>query len=118
MLGNAIMFAPILLEGTGTMPAYFTAGTQDDLFNHISVDTRAAAQNMTVLMSVLYMLPLFAKQHLLATLHSKSPGALACSSAVAKRAYKFLQPHLLRPWHMLTPGAHAAVSHAQSFRAG
>ena len=84
MLGDALMIAPILLEGTDTVPAYFPAGTWYNLYNHISIDTSAAAQNLSVSVSVLHMLPLFAKQHFLAALRSRSPGApfmLVCCAA-------------------------------------
>ncbi|CAL5222310.1 g4654 [Coccomyxa viridis] len=48
MLGDAIMVAPILLEGTNTTQAYFPAGRWYDLYNHSSIDTSNAAQHLPV----------------------------------------------------------------------
>lgn len=48
MLGDGIMVAPILVEGTTTVPAYFPAGVWYDLYNHSSIDTSAAAQHYPV----------------------------------------------------------------------
>ncbi len=53
MLGDAIMVAPILLEGTDTVPAYFPAGKWYDLYNHSSIDTSAAAQHLPVMVNLL-----------------------------------------------------------------
>ena len=52
MLGDAITVAPILLEGTNTVPAYFPAGKWYDLYNHSSIDTSAAAQHLTVMVTL------------------------------------------------------------------
>ena len=51
MLGDAIMVAPILLEGTDTVPAYFPAGKWYDLYNYSSIDTSAAPVTMPVTVS-------------------------------------------------------------------
>lgn len=51
MLGDAIMIAPILQQGTDTSPAYFTAGMWYDLYNHSSVDTSSAGQHLPVTVS-------------------------------------------------------------------
>ena len=51
MLGDAIMIAPILLESTNTVPAYFPAGTWYDLYNHTSIDTSTTAQHLPVTVS-------------------------------------------------------------------
>ena len=48
MLGDGIMVAPILVEGTTTVPAYFPAGVWYDLYNHSSINTSAAAQHFPV----------------------------------------------------------------------
>lgn len=52
MLGDAIMVAPILLEGTDTVPAYFPAGKWYDLYNYSGIDTSAAAQHLTVTVTI------------------------------------------------------------------
>ena len=54
MLGDAIMVAPILLEGTITVPAYFPAGKWFDLYNHSSIDTSDAAQHLPVVVGIPY----------------------------------------------------------------
>jgi len=51
MLGDAIMIAPILQQGTDTSPAYFPAGMWYDLYNHSSVDTSSAGQHLPVTVS-------------------------------------------------------------------
>ena len=53
MLGDAIMVAPILLEGTNTTQAYFPAGRWYDLYNHSSIDTSNAAQHLPVVVGLL-----------------------------------------------------------------
>ena len=53
MLEDAIMVAPILLEGTDTVPAYFPAGKWYDLYNYSSIDTSAAAQHLPVMVNLL-----------------------------------------------------------------
>lgn len=55
MLGDGIMVAPILVEGTTTVPAYFPAGVWYNLYNHSSIDTSAAAQHYPVTVSFLPM---------------------------------------------------------------
>ena len=52
MLGDAIMVAPILLQGTNTVPAYFPAGKWYDLYNHSSIDASAAPLHMSVMVSL------------------------------------------------------------------
>ena len=55
MLGDALMVAPILLEGTNTVPAYFPAGKWYDLYNHSSVDTSVAPLKIPVTVSAPFL---------------------------------------------------------------
>lgn len=55
MLGDAIMVAPILLEATNTVPAYFPSGKWYDLYNHTSIETSNAPQHLPVTVSALHL---------------------------------------------------------------
>ena len=64
------MVAPILLEGTNTVPAYFPAGKWYDLYNHSSIDTSDAAQHLPVMVGPLL--------HDAVLLHSKCQKPVSC----------------------------------------
>ena len=56
MLGDAIMAAPILQQGTDTVLAYFPAGMWYNLYDHTSIDTSAAARHVPVTVKRLTLL--------------------------------------------------------------
>ena len=56
MLGDAIMIAPILQQGTDTVPAYFPAGMWYDLYNHSSIDITDVGQHRPVTVNPLSLL--------------------------------------------------------------
>lgn len=52
MLGDAIMIAPILFEGTNTTDAYFPPAVWYDVYNHSAIDTSSGGQYYTVKVSL------------------------------------------------------------------
>ena len=108
MLGDAIMVAPILLQGTDTVPAYFPAGMWYDLYNHSSIDTTAAAQHRPVTVNSLPQ----------QQVESQAPGSesdivgarrqLRLKLALQSMALLIRQPLLMRP---------ACAAHARELRA-
>ena len=48
MLGDALLVAPILSQGTSTLSAYFPQGVWYNLYNFSAIDTSSGGQNITV----------------------------------------------------------------------
>lgn len=48
MLGDALLVAPILSQGTSTLSAYFPQGVWYNLYNYSATDTSSGGQNITV----------------------------------------------------------------------
>ncbi len=48
MLGDALLVAPILSQGTSSLSAYFPQGVWYNLYNYTAIDTSSSGQNMTV----------------------------------------------------------------------
>ena len=48
MLGDALLVAPILSQGTSTLSAYFPQGVWYNLYKHSTIDTSSGGQNITV----------------------------------------------------------------------
>ena len=48
MLGDALLVAPILSQGTSTLSAYFPQGVWYNLYNYSAIDTSSGGQNITV----------------------------------------------------------------------
>ena len=49
MLGDALLVAPVLSQGTSFVSAYFPQGVWYNLYNYSMIDTSSAAQNVSLL---------------------------------------------------------------------
>ena len=49
MLGDALLVAPVLSQGTSFVSAYFPQGVWYNLYNYTMIDTSRAAQNVSLL---------------------------------------------------------------------